>query len=83
MNFTNAWNIHPKVAFKLLKRRFMLVDSFCRKCGRDVHDFVVPNHIWEQVDPHIGHGHTLCYDCFCETCAHIGLPSVWCLEVAA
>lgn len=65
------------VLYKLVLRRFALINSFCRHCGRTVHDFSVPDDVWEQVAPHIKHGHTLCYDCFCEACAKRDLPSVW------
>jgi len=34
----------------------------CRDCGRNVHDFLVPNELWERV---IGpEGGVWCYDCF-------------------
>ncbi len=66
--------------FKLILRRLALLDSFCKHCGRKVHDFAVPDDVWSQVEPHIKHGKTLCYDCFCEQCTALGLPSVWCLE---
>ena len=66
-----------RVYWKLLKRRFLLIPSFCKHCGRDVHDFSVPDKVWQLVDLRIRHGHTLCYDCFCEVCQQIGLPVIW------
>jgi hypothetical protein len=65
---------------KLLLRRFMLLDSFCKHCGRRVHDFLVSDVVWQQVEPYIHSGHVLCYDCFCDVCAKAGLPTVWLLE---
>lgn len=66
-----------RVRLKLLRRRFMLIPSFCKHCGRDVHDFSAPDDVWRQVEPHIQRGHVLCYDCFCEVCHSEGLPRVW------
>jgi hypothetical protein len=66
-----------RVELKRLRSRFQLVDSFCKHCGRDVHDFHAPDHVWEQVDPYIRRGHVLCYDCFAEVCGRLGLPTVW------
>ena len=67
---------------KLFKARVLNFPtaSFCKNCGRDVHDFITTDEIWDQVDPHIRFGHVLCYDCFCEICHKIGLPPVWKLE---
>lgn len=36
--------------------------SRCLYCGRNVHDFHVPDEIWHKV---IGKEIVLCYDCFC------------------
>jgi len=30
----------------------------------------------------IQYGDVLCYDCFCEKCGMLGLPTVWQLEAA-
>ena len=57
------------------------VESYCKHCGRIVHDYSAPDEIWEKVEPHIKHGHILCYDCFCEVCYRLGLPCVWQLEM--
>lgn len=71
----------PRLAVKLLLlRRFRAIPSFCKCCGRDVHDFIAPDEIWKQIGPHIPHGHVLCYDCFCAICAKLGLPDVYRLE---
>ena len=56
------------------------IESFCKCCGRKVHDFHAPDEIWEKVEPHIRFGHVLCYDCFCEICRKLGLPATWKLE---
>ena len=71
-----------RLCWKLFITRISLIhlESFCKVCGRTVHDFDAPDHIWGQVDPHIKYGHVLCYDCFCEICSKIGLPAVWKLE---
>ena len=70
-----------RIQYKLLKRRYSTsVASFCKRCGRDIHDFVVEDKVWEKVEKHIKYGYTLCYDCFCELCLKEDLPSVWKLE---
>lgn len=67
-----------RVYLKLIRRKFSKnVNSFCKVCGREVHDFSVPDIVWENIDPHIKRGHTLCYDCFCDLCYEIGLPTSW------
>lgn len=35
----------------------------CEDCGRNVHDFLVPNEMWKEV--YGNEGGILCYDCFC------------------
>jgi len=69
-----------RVRVKLWLRRVMLFDSFCKHCGRRVHDFIVPDDVWLKVQPSIRVGHVLCYDCFCEACLKVGLPGVGRLE---
>lgn len=69
-----------RVFYKSIKRKFLLIPSFCKECGRDNADFVVPDEVWEQVKPHIKYGHVLCYDCFCRKCEELGLPPVWKLK---
>ena len=46
-------------------------------------DFVAPDHVWRIISPCIKRGDTLCYNCFCDKCAEMGLPSVWILEKEA
>lgn len=36
----------------------------CEDCGRNVHDFIVPDILWKQV--YGSDRGVLCYDCFCE-----------------
>ena len=69
-----------RVFYKLLKRKYFVTNSFCKECGRDVHDFSVADKIWNKVDKTIKRGHVLCYDCFCEKCKTLGLPTVWVLK---
>lgn len=69
-----------RVPYKLLKRRYFLINSFCKECGRDVHDFSVDDEVWEKVDKTIKRGHVLCYDCFCEKCEILNLSTVWKLK---
>ena len=70
-----------RVSYKLLKRRYFLIDSFCKVCGRDVSDFSVDDAMWNKVDKTIKRGHVLCYDCFCEKCKTLNLPTVWRLKL--
>lgn len=66
-----------RVAYKQLKKRFMMINSFCKQCGRDNHDFMVDDETWGVVAPTIKRGSVLCYDCFSEKCQKLGLPVVW------
>jgi hypothetical protein len=68
-----------RVTLKLFRCRVLNrpTNSFCKICGRGVHDFVAPEEIWALVEGKIRWGHTLCYDHFCEICGELGLPSVW------
>ncbi len=70
-----------RLFLKLILRHFLLLDSFCRHCGRKVHDYSAPDDIWAEIEPHIKRGKTLCYDCFCVQCAALDLPSVWRIEL--
>jgi hypothetical protein len=70
-----------KVLYKLMKKKFMIVPSFCKDCGIDVKDFIVPDEIWKQIEPTIKLGNVLCYQCFCKHCENIGLPIVWELKI--
>lgn len=71
-----------RVLLKLFKSRVLGLPAaeFCKHCGRDVHGFVAPDDVWAKVEARIRFGHVLCYDCFCEVCIELGLPSVWRLE---
>jgi len=42
------------VAYKRLRSKRKLVPAFCKMCGRDVHDFVAPDEIWERVTAETG-----------------------------
>lgn len=66
----------------------------CRDCGRTVHDFHIPNEIWNHVmtgSPIIrnkdgskskeGAGGVLCYDCFCERASKKGYVAVFKCEL--
>ena len=64
--------------YKLFLRRFRLIPSFCKICGRDVCDFCVDDEIWNQVKPYIKHGNVLCYNCFCNLYRKVtNKPVVW------
>ena len=65
------------VIIKILISKFICINSFCKECGRDVRDFYVADNIWRQIKPLIRYGNTLCYNCFCDKCRMIGLPSCW------
>lgn len=69
-----------KVLYKLFLSKFKLVPSFCKLCGRDVHDFVAPDELWKGVEPNITSGNVLCYDCFCELIRSKGHLGVFRLE---
>ena len=72
------------VIFKLFLVRFCNIHlaSFCKKCGRQVRDFSVSDDIWEQVEPHIKYGHTLCYNCFCDIWyKKLGYRNTWELKI--
>ena len=66
-----------RVWWKLFLRRFMLVDSFCKCCGVDVRDFRAPDDVWDQVLRLGGMHRVLCYNCFCDKCEWIGVPTGW------
>ncbi len=69
-----------RVRWKLWLRKRRPIPSFCKHCGRDVHDFHVPDDVWKVIEPYIRDGYTLCYDCFCESCIELGLPATWFLS---
>lgn len=58
------FNIFSYINIHILKT-YPLIQSCarCRDCGRNVHDFSVPDKVWIKV---IGHKEGVwCYDCFC------------------
>ena len=76
-----TWNIFQWVNRRVLKTYPSNYDcARCRDCGRTVHDFIMPNDIWNEVitgSPIIylkdgttpskeGAAGVWCYDCFCE-----------------
>jgi len=65
-----------RIQIKLILREFISIPSFCKRCGRDVTDFIVSDETWEAIYPKIKYGNVLCYDCFCNLCAEEGLPPV-------
>lgn len=54
---------------KLILRKFILIDSFCKECGRKDEGFYVPDIDWKKVKPFIKLGNVLCLDCFWNICA--------------
>ena len=72
MKYLTVWT-------KLLWRKFLPIDSFCKECGRTVQDFHAPQEIWDEVERAIRYGYVLCYDCFCKKCRKMGLPSIYSL----
>lgn len=42
----------------------------CMECGRDVHDFSVPDDLWLKVSKS---SDILCYDCFCDKLEKINI----------
>jgi len=57
---------------KLLKTYPLIEDcARCRDCGRNVHDYKVPDEIWNAV---IGSPNGVwCYDCFCDRADRKGI----------
>jgi len=68
------------VLLKLLLKRFKCLHSFCKVCGRDVHDFVVEDELWALIESDIKYGNVLCYDCFNELMNKKGIWITWKLE---
>jgi hypothetical protein len=58
------WNTIRWINRHLLKTYPLIEDcARCRDCGRNVHDFIVPDELWMSV---IGSEDGVwCYDCFC------------------
>lgn len=65
---------------KFIAREFYSIDSFCRICGKDIHDFNVSDDLWRKVSYKHNHGGLMCYDCFCEKSSEMDLPCCWKLE---
>lgn len=84
MKLGHEANMRLLYLIRIKWKRFLatrrLIPSFCKMCGRDVHDFVAPEDVWAKVEPEIKNGAVLCYDCFCEVCKNVGAPSVWTLR---
>ena len=59
-----VWNILQWINCRVLKTYSLIEEcARCRDCGRNVHDFSVPNDLWMEV---IGSEDGVwCYDCFC------------------
>lgn len=54
-----------KINRKLLKTYLAIEDCCrCQECGRNAHDFSVPNELWKEVAG--SYDGVLCYDCFCD-----------------
>ena len=50
--------------YRLLKTYPLIADcARCEDCGRNVHDFIVPDNLWVSV--YGDESGVLCYDCFC------------------
>lgn len=50
---------------KVFKTYPLIYDcSRCEDCGRNVHDFIVPDDVW--LDIYGSDSGILCYDCFCD-----------------
>jgi len=46
-------------------RTYLIYDcARCEDCGRNVHDFIVPDDLWREV--YGSEAGILCYDCFCD-----------------
>lgn len=59
-----TFNIWQKINHILLKTYPLIEDcARCNECGRNVHDFIVPNELWIMING--SEGGVLCYDCFC------------------
>jgi hypothetical protein len=54
-----------RVWFKLLLSKIFFIPSFCKRCGRWVHDYLFPDRIWNALVPEKYKKRVLCYDCFC------------------
>lgn len=66
------WNLWQWVNRKLLKTYPLIEEcARCGDCGRNVHDFHVPDDVWMDV---IGSDEGVwCYDCFCDRAERKGI----------
>jgi len=73
------WNIIRWLNRHLLKTYPLIEDcARCMDCGRNVHDFIVPDDLWLKV---VGSPRgVLCYDCFCNR-ADEKLGVKWRMEI--
>lgn len=59
-----TWSVLRFLNRYLLKTYPLIEDcARCRECGRNVHDFSVPDWLWIRIWGN--RGGILCYDCFC------------------
>lgn len=81
-NLNRYYNEAEKV-FDRLERYFHPPEieecAKCRDCGRTVHDYHIPDKIWNDV---IGSPQGVwCYDCFCERASKKGYVAVFACEL--
>jgi hypothetical protein len=67
-----TFNIWQKINRKLLKTYPPIEEcARCEDCGRNVHDFHVPDEVWIRV--YGDESGVLCYDCFCDRTDRMGM----------
>jgi hypothetical protein len=67
-----TWNIWQKLNHRLLKTYPLIEDcARCEDCGRNVHDYHVPDEVWIKI--YGNEAGTLCYDCFCNRSDKLGI----------
>jgi hypothetical protein len=67
-----TWNIWQKLNRRLLKTYPLIGDcARCEDCGRNVHDYHVPDEVWIKI--YGNEAGTLCYDCFCNRSDKLGI----------
>jgi hypothetical protein len=77
---SDFWRITTFNAWQKINRLFLktypLIEECarCEDCGRNVHDFHVPDNIWIKV--YGDEAGTLCYDCFCNRADEIGISKI-------
>ena len=77
LHFKHSLRLLPGPVYLWLQSHTSIMDSYCKECGRSVHDFIAPDEVWDKIKPLIKHGNVLCYDCFCNKCNIIGVTPVW------